>query len=199
MLKNLLAAVAATRRRALNLPFLVALFLFAIFSKANAQTVSASATILETATSASFNTFVLTLENTSPSSSIETFWFAWVPGKDFLDSDPLSVQTPSGWTFAITHGGTHDGYAIQFSTSTDPLSAGSDLTGFGFTTADSLTEIEGDSNFYSTTPVTTSEVSTGPTDSGIASSPFIVAVVPEPIFAPFIVGAALLLVWRRRL
>jgi len=188
------------RRHALVTQMAIAVFAFALSPHAKA-TVSALGTIAETATSASFNTYALTLQNTSTAgNTLETFWFAWVPGQNYLDTTPLTVQTPTGWTDTITHGGSFDGYAIRFSTSTNPLAVGSSLPGFGFTSADSLAQISGSSNFYPTIPVTTSEVSTGPNDTGSSSTSFVVTVVPEPGSCALALstGAVIIAVWNRR-
>lgn len=162
---------------------------------------TATGTLTETATGASFNTFTITLQNTSVSASIETFWFAWVPGKDFLDTTPLTVTPPSGWTDTITHGGASDGYAIEFSTSTAPLAAGGSLPGFNFTSADSLAQMSSNSNFYPTTATTTSEVTTAPNDTGTSSNPFVVTVatVPEPgVMALLAASGGVVCLLRRR-
>jgi len=199
MLHNALAVSA--RRRALVIQLAIAVVTFVLLPHANA-TVSATGTIAETATSVSFNTYALTLQNTSTAgNTLETFWFAWVPGQDYLDTDPLSVITPTGWTDTITGGGGSDGYAIQFSTSIsgDAVAVGSTLSGFGFTSTDSFAQIKGDSNFYPTTLVTTSEVSTASGFGGSRSSAFTVVAVPEPTSTVFIAaGGALLLTFQKR-
>ena len=59
--------------------------------------------------------FDYTIELTNSSSStasIGTFWYAWVPGEDFLATNPISVTSPTGWSGLITHAG-RDGYAIH--------------------------------------------------------------------------------------
>jgi hypothetical protein len=183
------AVTSANRHCSVLIQAAIALIAFAFLPQARA-TVSALGTLTETATSASFNTFALTLQNTSTAgNTLETFWFAWVPGKDYLDTDPLSVQLPANWTESITNAGSGDGFAIKFTTTSAPIAVGSSLSGFGFTSVDSLAQVSGSSNFYPTTPVTTSEVSTGSAFGGTPSSSFVVAVVPEP--APLaLVGCA---------
>ena len=87
-----------------------------------------------------------------------------MPGSDFLPTSPLSVTLPTGWTDKITHGGSTDGYAIQFdaiSTASD-LAPGGSLT-FGFQSADTPIELMGNSPFHPAFPVLTSFVySEGP-------------------------------------
>ncbi len=140
--------------------------------------INASATFSSQPAGLNFD-YTLTLNNNSPPSTpIETFWFGWVPGEDFLTTSPISVQPPSGWTDTITGGGLNDGFAIEFVTSTAPLNPGSSLT-FQFQTADSPAAVAGDSPFYPTTPVGTSFVYQGspfasPSESIVAQP------VPEP-------------------
>ncbi len=163
---------------------------------------SASGTLTETATSESFNTFAITLQNTG-SQSLETFWFGEASGKDFLDSSPLSVSTPTGWTDSIHNTGGSDGYSIEFTTSTNPLAGSSNLSGFGFTSADSLSQMAASSTFYSGSAATYSVVTTGTNDTGNLSNPFIVVVaVPEPASVALLAGAFCAAFgfwkWRRR-
>jgi hypothetical protein len=59
--------------------------------------ITASAVISSTPTGANFN-YNITLTNSASSTSpIGTFWFAWVPGKDFLGTSPISETAPTGW------------------------------------------------------------------------------------------------------
>src|SRR5580704_8974889 len=99
---------------------------------AKAVNVTASASLDEIATGTA-NTFELTLVNTNATASLATFWFGWVPGKDYLDSQPISVTPPPGWKDQITGGGANNGWAIEFSDTGGSLAAGGMLTGFIFT------------------------------------------------------------------
>jgi hypothetical protein len=177
---------------------LLAIIALAFQQTAKAVSPTATSILTETATNSSSNTFTLTLQNTSASFSLETFWFAWIPGQDYLATSPLTVQTPTGFTDTITGGGVGDGFAIRFSTSTAPLAAGASLSGFGFTSTDSLAQMQGDSSFFPTTKTTTSEVTTGPNDTGTASSPFVVAAVPEPAPIALVASALCLAFFARR-
>jgi Ca2+-binding RTX toxin-like protein len=105
--------------------------------------------------------YTITLDDTG-STPIGTFWFAWVPGEDFLASSPSSVFNPSAWNNTITHGGSGDGYAIQFAATSpsNDLQPG-DSIGFSFVSSDSPSSIFGNSVFYPSTPVTTSFVYSG--------------------------------------
>ena len=107
--------------------------------------------------------YTLTLNNSSTSNSgIGTFWYSWVPGKDFMATSPISVSPPAGWTDTITHAGASDGYAIQFvaSNSAYDVQPGSSLT-FSFVSADSPASINGNSVDYPGTPVDTATVYPG--------------------------------------
>jgi len=121
--------------------------------------ITPSAVISSAPSGADFN-YTIALKNASSSNAgIGTFWFAWVPVKDFLPTSPISVTPPVGWTDMITHGGPTDGFAIQFvaDSATYYVQPGSSLD-FKFNSADSPTSIKGDSPFYPGTPVGTSFV-----------------------------------------
>lgn len=128
--------------------------------------------------------YTITLTNTggAGSDSIATFWFGWVPGADFLPTNPLGVSLPFGWKDVITHGGTGDGYAIQFdalSTVYD-VAPGSSLT-LAFQSGDTPQQLAGVSPFYSNFPALTSFVySTGPFRGDGEKILVSFASVPEP-------------------
>jgi hypothetical protein len=133
------------------------------------MTESASATITVKQLDQSHYQYTITLSDTG-STSIGTFWFAWVPGEDFLASSPTSITAPAGWTDAITNEGASDGFAIQWrasSPSSDLEPAGA-LTEFSFVSSDPPSSVLGDSIFYPGTPVTTFFVYSGApfSDSG---------------------------------
>jgi hypothetical protein len=151
-----------------------------------ADVIDASATFTSKADGSSFDYSLELFNSSSSTASIGTFWFGWVPGEDFLDVSPTNITTPSGWKETVTHGGTTDGYAIQFvaETGTPLLAPGSSLSGFGFTSTESPTELEGNSNFYPTTPQLTSFAYAGtpftePQDQFVVAAAAVSA-VPEP-------------------
>ena len=150
---------------------------------ASAGTIDASAVITATPDGSNFD-YSINLTNTSGlgNDNIATFWFAWVPGSDFLPTSPLSVTLPTGWTDKITNGGSTDGFAIQFdalSTASDLAPAGS-LT-FGFSSVDTPTELMGNSPFFPTFPVLTAFVySLGPLKGDGDELLVSFASVPEP-------------------
>jgi PEP-CTERM motif len=174
-----------------------------IASAADAGTIDASAAITSQAAGADFD-YTITLTNTSGAGndSIATFWFAWVPGADFMADAPTSVTNPTGWKDVVTHGGSTDGFAIQFDalTSASFLAPGGSLS-FSFVSPDTPAELAGNSVFYPTIPVETSFVySQGPLKGD--GHEFVVngASVPEPsslvLWGIGAVGS--LVCWRRR-
>src|SRR5881275_856778 len=101
-------------------------------------TINASAVISSAPAGPNFN-YTITLANASSSNSgIGTFWYAWVPGQDFLATSPISVSPPPGWSDNITNMGPGDGFAIQFlaNSPANDVQPGSSLS-FSFTSADS--------------------------------------------------------------
>ena len=125
-------------------------------------------------------TYSLTASDASGAGApMGSFWFAWVPGKFFLPSVPLSATAPSGWTESIVN------HSVQFvaGSSADYILPGSSLSGFTFTTVDTPAEIAGDatSQGYPTTPVTTSDAYTGGLFSSSGNTfTFTASSVPEP-------------------
>jgi hypothetical protein len=152
-------------------------------SDATAGTISASATITATPDGSDYD-YTITLTNTSVAGNdnIATFWFGWVPGEDFLATNPLSVTPPTGWMDVVTHGSSTDGYAIQYDAlaSSDVLAPGNSLV-LKFKSADTPADLMGDSVFYPGTPVMTSFVySQGPFQGDGAQFTVQFASVPEP-------------------
>jgi len=164
-------------RKSTSVLVLSIVFAFGTAHTLPAQTLSASGQLSGTASNGAFS-YTLTLSNSNASTTnIETFWFSWVPGADFMPANPTDIKTPAGWTDQITHGGSGDGYAIQFVTSTAPLAPGGSLT-FTFTSTSSPATMAGHSSYYSTTLIGTSFVYSGPPETG-ASDEFVVETVPE--------------------
>ena len=142
--------------------------------------INANATVSAVADGANFD-YTIHLTNFATSTdSIQTFWYAWVPGKDFLPTSPISVTPPAGWTDLITHvpNVPTNGYAIQFKTSSSPFTPGNSLD-FKFTSADTPTQIAGISPFYPGTAVGVSVLYQGQPFQG-DSLTFTVQSVPEP-------------------
>jgi hypothetical protein len=128
---------------------------------------SASATITATEVAAAGTVpahwlYSITLHDTGTTTA-GTFWFAWSPGQDYLATSPIGVTSPAGWASNITHGGSSDGYAIEWvavSSSSD-VAAGGSRSGFSFTSNDPPSAVFGNSVFYPTTPVPTSFIYSG--------------------------------------
>ena len=77
--------------------------------------------------------YTLTLSALSGSVPINSFWFAWTPGNDYLGSVPTSITGGNGWT------GSASGPSIQFFAGT-PLTAGNSET-FHFINTDTPTQM----------------------------------------------------------
>ncbi|HEY0257317.1 MAG TPA: PEP-CTERM sorting domain-containing protein [Candidatus Methylacidiphilales bacterium] len=147
----------------------------------------ATAQIADTSLGGGEFDYIITLKNTG-TTSLETFWFSWVPGEDFMPVSPTNVLSPTNWTDNITHGGPTDGYAIQWLTSSSPtvapLAPGSSLT-FSFESTATPATMAGDSPFYPSTLTGTSFVYSGAPFSD-AGAEFEAAVVPEPSALAFL-------------
>jgi hypothetical protein len=176
--RNVLSGI----RKSSSLFIFGVLFALGTTQAIQAQTLSASGQLSGAASGRGFH-YTLTLSNSIASTTnIETFWFSWVPGLNFMAVSPTSIMTPAGWTDQVTHSGSGDGFAIQFVTSTAPLAPGGSLT-FSFTSTSSPTTMSGDSPFHSTFPIGTSFVYSGPPETG-ASDEFVVETVTEPSVNP---------------
>jgi uncharacterized protein YjdB len=136
-------------------------------------------------------TYTITLTDAKTSNAtIGTFWYAWVPGQDYLATRPISVTPPTGWTANITNEGAHDGFAIEFTSSnaSHNVPIGGSLT-FKFTSADKPASVNGNSSFFPGIPVGTSFVyPTGPFSDGghqfvvkpAAAAPTLVSIAISP-------------------
>jgi hypothetical protein len=154
----------------------------------HAQGIVANAQISGQPAGGGVYSYTIVLNNSASSaSSISTFWYAWVPGADFLPSSPGSVQPPAGWGDSVQGGPYYDpyygyyypdGYSIEFTTMTSPLTPGSSMS-FTFVSSDSPAALAGNSPIFSYYPVGTSYVFSGVGESG-NSGQFIVQSVPEP-------------------
>ena len=129
---------------------------------------SASASIAATQLASGDTQYTITLDDTG-STTIGTFWFAWipVPFEDFLASSPSSEAAPAGWTDTITHAGSHDGYGILWtaSSASSYLQPGHSLPGFSFVSSEPPSSLFGNSKFYPDTPELTSLVYHGAPES----------------------------------
>jgi hypothetical protein len=133
----------------------------------------ASATIVASQLTDTTYQYSLTLKNTghgkaTAANQLGTFWYAWIPHQDYLDTSPLTVTSPTGWTDNITNDGSTDGFAIQWVATTNAVQVGKSLIGFSFTSTDTPSQVFGKSNFFPTALVNTAFVYAGAplTDTG---------------------------------
>ena len=91
--------------------------------------------------------YSISLTDTSESTPVGTFWFAWddVPDTNFLISSPISgtIASPTGWNAVITHNSPADGYGIQWVAASPAaaLQPGQTFTTFSFETPDPPSQI----------------------------------------------------------
>ena len=149
--------------------------------------------------------YKITLTNSASSPApIGTFWYSWVPGKDFLDKAPLSVTSPTGWTNMVTNEGSADGFAIQWvanpaNVPANVLAAGKSLT-FEFTSTETPAQLMGNSPFFPPIPEGTSFVYSGApfSDPGTEFVVTAASTVPEPSsLALALVGGLALIAHKR--
>src|SRR5271166_3023131 len=98
---------------------------------------TASATITATQLDPTHWHYSITLNDTG-STTVGTFWFAWVPGQDYLATRPTGVHNPAGWTHVITGECPNDGFAIRWVARSPcaELAPGDTCSGFSFTSTD---------------------------------------------------------------
>jgi len=120
----------------------------------------ASATISATQLNSTTWQYDLVLDDVG-TTNLGTFWFAWVPGEDFMPTAPTNVASPTSWTANVTGGSYGDGYAIQWVAGAGAtLAPGKTLSGFSFQSTTSPTTMAGNSPLYGT-PIPTSFVYSG--------------------------------------
>jgi hypothetical protein len=100
----------------------------ALLPKAALAALAATATIASSPNSNGTFHYELVLSNTG-STTIGTFWYAWIPGANYMQATPTNVTAPSGWQANLITGG---GTSIQYVTSSSLLAAGGTLSGFSF-------------------------------------------------------------------
>jgi len=75
----------------------------------------------------------------SGSTTVGTWWYAWVPGLDFMPHAPTNITAPPGWYGYLQGGYPLDGYSVLWY-ATSPaayLAPAASLDGFGFDSVDS--------------------------------------------------------------
>ena len=159
---------------------------------------NAAATITSTELSPTTWRYSVTLDDTG-TTDLGTFWFAWVPGEDFMPVSPTDIDSPASWAAHITGGHAGDGFAIQWVAGAGAaLTPGQSLS-FSFDSAATPQQMAGDSTFHPGTSVSTSFVYGGApfSDAGVeftvepAATP-----VPEPSPMALLSAGALLVGWR---
>ena len=123
--------------------------------------VSATATMTAVPDGGNYD-YTITLNNTG-TSNIEVFWFAWLPGYDFLTSSPTVTKTPTNWTTFVESGGYYGGYSIEFydTGSTSPLAPDRSSSAFQFTSPDSPSILSANDPIFGYYPTTFSYVYQG--------------------------------------
>lgn len=121
---------------------------------------------------------------------IGAFWFAWLPGANFLHTIPTNIQSPPGWSFSITNEGAGDGYGIEWiSNVSSTINVGNSLSGFGFDTTETPAALSGFSVNHPGFHTTTSFLYVG-TPLVTAGVQIIASVVPAPSTAAWVLTAA---------
>jgi hypothetical protein len=142
--------------------------------------------------------------NDAGSTTLGTFWFAWIPGDNFMPADPTNILSPTGWQDLVTTGGPSAGYAIQWTAATAgaDLTAGNSLSGFGFVSTLTLAQLEAPSTGNPADAVDTAFVYSGAPFSDVGFQLTATATAaPEPssiFLSAGGLGALLLLLGRRR-
>lgn len=123
--------------------------------------------------------YSLTLHDTG-STTIGTFWFAWVPGGDFLNPTPTDVTQPAGWGNNVFT--TPQGTSLRWTTTSNLLQAGDSLSGFNFSSTESPGELLGvvPSGTGAGDPITTSFVYIGAPFRDPGQQIVATAATPEP-------------------
>jgi len=157
-------------------PFSDTGFNFSVTS-APAATLSASATVTPSPLTPSTYHYDIVLKNTG-TTNVGTFWFAWIPGSDFMPSAPSNIKSPTSWTATVTHAAAPDGYAIQWAGG--PLAAGQTLAGFSFDSSVTPSQLAAnDTSFvYIGAPLSDPGFSFSPTVSNVATTPSPTGVTP---------------------
>lgn len=145
------------------------------------DTLAATATYTSTPNlgSAGVTDYALTLNNTG-TTTIGTFWFAWVPGGDFLNPVPSGVTPPAGWTDQVFTSA--QGTSIRWTTTSALLQPGQSLTGFGFSSTETPEQLLAlvPSGTGAGDPVTTSFVYIGAAFKDPGQQFVATAATPEP-------------------
>jgi hypothetical protein len=121
-----------------------------------AAALDADATISATQLTPTTWHYTLTLTDAG-TTNVGTFWFAWIPGQDYMPTQPVNIASPASWAAVVTGGNPNNGYAIQWVAGTGAaLTPGQSSSAFSFDSATTPQQMAGDSPFYPGTPMLTS-------------------------------------------
>lgn len=122
--------------------------------------------------------YTVTLHNTG-TTTVGTFWFAWIPGGNFMSAVPSNITSPAGWTAQTVGGAGAVSILWQAGTAASRLAAGGTLATFAFDSANTPAQLAGFAASSPTNHVTTSYVYIGSalTDPGFE---FTASVIPAP-------------------
>jgi len=177
--------------------FAVAAALGASTVASHAQGILASGTLVGVPAGGGLYDYTLTLsDGAGASSSIEGFWYAWIPGHFFLPSVPSSAGPgTSGWTATV------DGNSIQYQGNAGNAIAPGHSAIFTFVSTDSPATLAGTSGGFpigdSTAYNGTISFSVSPPDEQFT----VMSVIPEPSTLGLLLAGSLgwLVAGRRKL
>ena len=112
------------------------------FTLVGAEPLMADAIITSEAIDETTYHYAVTLNNAG-TTTIGTFWFAWIPGPNYMPTVPMNIVSPAGWTASITHNGPGDGYGILWMASATLMPAGGPSLTFEFDSATTPAEMAG--------------------------------------------------------
>lgn len=160
------------RMTSIHLTWALVIGLAAATTAGQAQGIIPSATLVGTPGAGNTFDYTLTLNNGSAAtSSIESLWYAWIPGYFFLPSAPSSASGgSSGWSANVFAN------SIQFQGSAANAIAPGHSASFTFVTTDSPTALAGTSQGF---PIGESFAYVGTVDASPGSA-FVVQSAPEP-------------------
>lgn len=162
-----------------------------------AAALDADATISATQLTPTSWHYTLTLTDAGDT-AVGSFWFAWIPGQDYMPTQPTNITSPTDWAAVITGGNPGNGYAIQWVAGAGAaLMPGQSVSTFSFDSATTPQQMAGNSPFYPGTPVLTSFAYIG-APFGDPGYQFVVeaAPVPEPSTMALLAAGGLLVVGR---
>jgi hypothetical protein len=145
----------------------------------------ASATIDPTALGGGLFQYDITL-NDIGTTPLGTFWFSWIPGQDYMPVMPTNIDSPTGWSDIVTHGGATDGYAIQWvAGSSEVMQSGQSLSGYEFQSTVTPAELAAPNVFYTTNSL----ISLFGSNLGSSMATFDSTTLSNPVVTSFVYGA----------